>query len=824
MSKTIAFAEKAASVADPKVLCFTDTFGKTTNNGVGRFLEDLLQYSEEHGRPLHLVAPGKGEVSERIFSIRAPAFTLPVYSKVGLSFPLEVHRRSLRRFIRELKPDLIHVSTPGPFGCLGLSVAREYQIPVLGLVHTDFPKYARILISQNWNSITQQMRSRGMLWLVQLLGRVQPFLEKMEQINPDFEEDVNTVVELVKKQFTLASKNQELSEVASNLGEQIVSQILRNFYSRFTMIIARSTYHEHQLSAQLKISPLNIRALSPGTDTTRFNPSYRDRTVFQRMGLKKESFVVLAVGRLTAEKNVGLLWAAWRELQRQVDLAAADMHLIVAGYGDAKTVTGSSELVNCHFVGPKQGRELSELYASADVLLFPSVTETLGQVGLEAAASGIPVLAASVGGQTSYIRDGQDGFILSPERVEDWVSRLQFLYEHRSVGEEMGRNARQQVEKRYRIEHSMESYWRIHREAHAFAQIEANLEKKATQVTSVPVTQPSPTTKGLLLISDYHAGRHAGLDGGRVVKHEALEAMFSLAVEEDLELILGGDFGDHGSNPAKLAADFEEFRKIKERWLPDHEPVFIRGNHDYGYTDKQLQDFVGGCRVHSSLVYFHESARVLLTHGHVLGLMRVIDIALKGGTTSQIEQQLTEKQLDQDLKPSIIAYDVANLMESSLEPMGLSGLNLFWEKLFKYRADLAEKLFALASQAKDVDQRSWKLMASLLGSRDDLQSANQLGTSFGSWATIFGHTHEPLAERITNSDDSMAANIQIIGNAGNMNRDNPTCVVARFPTVTVHVFNPRTGRLEPQTPASLTEAESLRYSSKFMFGSRVTCG
>src|SRR5262249_56193785 len=92
--------------------------------------------------------------------------------------------------------------------------------------------------------------------------------------------------------------------------------------------------------------------------------------------------------------------------------------------------------VNVTFVGELHGQELARLYASADIFCFPSTTDTFGQVLLEAAASGLPVVAAAAGGAVELVRDGETGLLVEPDDTQafaDAVRALALLPQRRDV-------------------------------------------------------------------------------------------------------------------------------------------------------------------------------------------------------------------------------------------------------------------------------------------------------------------------------------------------------------------------------------------------------
>ncbi len=140
-------------------------------------------------------------------------------------------------------------------------------------------------------------------------------------------------------------------------------------------------------------------------DTERFDPALRGQ-----LELPGELNVLYA-GRLTREKGVDLLAEAF------LDAHSRDprLHLVLAGGGpELQRLRERVGEEHATFLGWLQGEELAQAYASADVFLFPSATDTFGQVILEAQASGLPVVAVAAGGPLSLIEDRVSGLLCKP--------------------------------------------------------------------------------------------------------------------------------------------------------------------------------------------------------------------------------------------------------------------------------------------------------------------------------------------------------------------------------------------------------------------------
>ena len=147
-----------------------------------------------------------------------------------------------------------------------------------------------------------------------------------------------------------------------------------------------------------------------GVDTSRFTPERRDEEL--RAGhLGGGNILLLHVGRLSAEKRVDVLLAAFARLRDSLPGA----RLVLAGDGPGRPAFEADAPPGATFLGELHGDALADLYASADAFCFPSTTDTFGQVLLEAAASGLPAVAAATGGALELVDDGHTGLLVPPD-------------------------------------------------------------------------------------------------------------------------------------------------------------------------------------------------------------------------------------------------------------------------------------------------------------------------------------------------------------------------------------------------------------------------
>lgn len=148
----------------------------------------------------------------------------------------------------------------------------------------------------------------------------------------------------------------------------------------------------------------NVEVMSRGIDTKLFSPENSDFKLRQSWGLKDGDTAVLYVGRLAAEKNIDLAIRCYREMQKEQD----NVKFVLVGNGPLY-----SQLKNAHpdfvFCGMQTGEDLARHYASGDILLFPSETETFGNVILEGLASGLAIVAYDYAAAKIHLNNSVSG-------------------------------------------------------------------------------------------------------------------------------------------------------------------------------------------------------------------------------------------------------------------------------------------------------------------------------------------------------------------------------------------------------------------------------
>lgn len=195
---------------------------------------------------------------------------------------------------------------------------------------------------------------------------------------------------------------------------------------------------EHGLSAG------KVRVYPRGVDTEQFHPGLRDED-YLRSHAVGEGPVLLYVGRVSREKNLPLLVEAYRALLQH----DASLQLLVVGDGPYRAeMEAELQGTPAAFTGYLASAEVARLMATANLFVFPSTTDTFGNVVLEAQACGLPVVVSNVGGPCENLVNGETGLILRENSAVAWTAALQVLLQDAERLRRMGAAARRYAEER----------------------------------------------------------------------------------------------------------------------------------------------------------------------------------------------------------------------------------------------------------------------------------------------------------------------------------------------------------------------------------------
>ncbi|HEX8697033.1 MAG TPA: glycosyltransferase family 1 protein [Longimicrobium sp.] len=217
-------------------------------------------------------------------------------------------------------------------------------------------------------------------------------------------------------------------------------KLLRSFYGGCKTVYAPSSGIIRELAAH---GITHTELWSRGIDIGRFSPGFRDPELRAQVGADEETPILLLVSRLVKEKDLADLVRMHRVLQEK----GARYRLVLVGDGPMRGEL-EKELPGACFAGHQTGEALARWYASGDVFVFPSTTETFGNVILEAHASGVPAVVVDRGGPPDLVEPGQTGFVARPNDPADLARHVEWLLAHPEERARMGRCARERARER----------------------------------------------------------------------------------------------------------------------------------------------------------------------------------------------------------------------------------------------------------------------------------------------------------------------------------------------------------------------------------------
>lgn len=217
-------------------------------------------------------------------------------------------------------------------------------------------------------------------------------------------------------------------------GQEIALRYLRWFHNRTRCTLVPTD----QMLAQLRDDGFErLSVLARGVDGQLFSPAKRSLALRATWGAAPEDPVMIYVGRIAAEKNLGLAVQAFLAMKTLSPRAK----FVLVGDGPERASL-KTKYPDFHYAGTHRGEQLAEHYASADVFVFPSTTETFGNVITEAMASGLVVLSYDYAAARQFIHHGENGFVASFDDRAAFVAVAREVMKGQSIWPNTRANAR----------------------------------------------------------------------------------------------------------------------------------------------------------------------------------------------------------------------------------------------------------------------------------------------------------------------------------------------------------------------------------------------
>jgi glycosyltransferase involved in cell wall biosynthesis/predicted metal-dependent phosphoesterase TrpH len=314
---------------------------------------------------------------------------------------------------RDLKIDDIPIKNFRPIG--------EFELPEYELQRLSFPPIMQILDYIQREQFTEIIISTpGPMGLTALLAAKMLNLQTSGIYHTDIPEYVRILTE-----------DRFLESLAWSYMHWLYGQV-------DTVFVNSEQYRKCWIDRGF--APEKLKILPRGLDTDLFNPARRDLSFWPASGVNGTEVRLLYVGRISREKDLDVLAAAYDKVRQ----AGHPVKLYLVGLGPYSEALAAA-LPDAVFLGYLTGEPLAKAYASADIFVFPSTTDTFGNVVIEAQASGLPVIVSDLGGPRELVADGISGLVTKAHDVEDVARAINLLVGDQKMRARMGEKARQSV-------------------------------------------------------------------------------------------------------------------------------------------------------------------------------------------------------------------------------------------------------------------------------------------------------------------------------------------------------------------------------------------
>lgn len=224
--------------------------------------------------------------------------------------------------------------------------------------------------------------------------------------------------------------------------EKYLTNHMRRFYHRCEHVYAPSQSMIDVLQEQkITRTPDNLRIWTRGVESDVFNPQRRDMQWRRSLGIADDKHIVLFVGRLVLEKGLGV----FADVLDRLESRNVPVHALIVGEGPERE-RFQKRLPNATFTGFLQGADLGRAYASSDLFFNASITETFGNVTLEAMACGVPAVCADATGSRTLVAHEQSGFLVDYDDLDGFTDRIEQIVTDKALKERFQQNSIKRAE------------------------------------------------------------------------------------------------------------------------------------------------------------------------------------------------------------------------------------------------------------------------------------------------------------------------------------------------------------------------------------------
>jgi phosphatidylinositol alpha 1,6-mannosyltransferase len=363
----------------PRVALFCETYHEI--NGVALTARQLVAYAKRKQFPMLAIHGGKNPGAHDEDGIRRIEIKRG-WASFGIESDLEVdvlfflkYRQRIRGELQKFQPDVIHITSPGEFGTLGVYLSRKMNIPLVASWHTNFHQFGARRLQKALGLAPAGVREPVVAW-----------------------------------------------------SQERALRMLLWFYGYAKVTLAPTVEQVAWLEKELRRPSF---LMPRGVDGELFNPRRRK----MNDGVLRLGFV----GRVTPEKGVRL----FAEIEKALEAAGLDKFRIVIVGAGSEVEWLKAHVKHAEFTGVLRGEALADAYANMDLFVFPSRTDTFGNVIQEAASSGVPAVVTNEGGPKNLVVAGKTGYIA--ETNEEFIARVVELARNAELRRQMGRAAREHV-------------------------------------------------------------------------------------------------------------------------------------------------------------------------------------------------------------------------------------------------------------------------------------------------------------------------------------------------------------------------------------------